>query len=701
MSSRSNMLTRRSAPSIGAMDAARAVFNIFSDAVVVIDGASQVLAMNPAAMQLFAIPEGAMPDSLDALLPASALAVHRAHVVRFAHGSQNTLDLSAARAITGRRFDGSEFAAVVSISRWEAHDGTTQFVAVIREDRRRRGLDTGAEWTRRLLTGVLATSGTAMLVVDESLVAVVASESFRAQFLDGDDPTGTALPALMSVYRAVPNFDILHVAVQAVATCSPVRCVSGTGWGPSDRWFDVVATPLHPGSGALLEVTDVTAPVQAARSLAVDTNRDATTGLMSREGIVDWFQCEREEQPARQLCVTMLQIDQFDVVDETLGTRAGDELLIQVAQHLSEHLPQGAVAARTDRAIFCVAYPCTDLIEADLHSAELRDAVRRPVTTGGRTLRLTAAVGTAFTSRRSSSARTLREADAAMAEARRRGGNRYASYSPHGMEMGNGVLRKWDALADALQHRQMEVWFQPIISLVTRRPFAAEALCRWNHPQLGEISPAEFIPLAEWGAEIGRLGAFVQDRAAEMALAVRGDIGVGLREFQVSINVSSHELAMRGFAASALRRLLANGAGAAWFAIEIDEDVLEDNDECTMSNLQALAAAGVCITVGNFGAGSSSMERLLEVPITRVKISRRFIASMLTDPLSARVVATTIAMVRELGIEVVAEGVETVEQVAELIRLGCTAAQGYRFAPAVPATELNEVLRDLRHGDGR
>lgn len=545
-----------------------------------------------------------------------------------------------------------------------------------------------------ILDVLLAGIGTAVMIVDEQLLVEVASASFRDGILGGADPAGTRLPVLLDRVAGTWAADVMGAALRCLASSSAVSCSTRTGWSEHAIWFDVSATPLASG-GALLQAHDVTAAVSTARVFGRDRSYDFTTALRSRTGILDWIERELVDQPARQLCVAMLQIDQFDIVNGTLGARQGDELLLQVADHIREQLPPGAAAAHTDRATFCVVFPSIGANEVDYRSAELRDAVRQPVQARGRTMRLTASVGTSLVVDHWAAVRAVREAEVAMLEARRRGGNRYAPYVPEGIEVREGVLRKWDALSDALQFRQLEVWFQPIVSLATGRAIAAEALCRWHHPQFGEVSPMEFIPLAEWGAEIGRLGAFVQDSAAQAVAAVRSGAGAHAREFQASINVSSHELAVPHFGTSFLARLMANGTRADLMAIEVDEEALSSDDPVIARNLRALAGAGVCVTIGDFGAGHSSVERLLAIPVTRVKLARRFVAGMLTDPLAARVVGSTIALGRELGIQVVAEGVESAAQAKELTSLGCSAAQGYLYAPAVKGGELTGVIRDF------
>ncbi|MDO8390185.1 MAG: bifunctional diguanylate cyclase/phosphodiesterase [Actinomycetota bacterium] len=551
-----------------------------------------------------------------------------------------------------------------------------------------------SELAQHTLQALLTHAATFFLVIDEHLAVVTASVSFADELLGGVQPVGQLLPALVHEHPGTPGGQALLLAVHAIAGATQLRSSCTTGWGNDERWFDVAATPL-PGGGTLLEVVEISDSVETARAFTRDGAHDSTTGLLSRAGILEWIQRELINQPARQICVAMLQVDQFDIVEETLGPKGSDEVLAQVARHLRENIAPEAAAARADRSTFCVAFPCGSPAEADYRSAELRDAVRQPVTARNRMMRLTASVGASFVTDHWAAARTMREAELGMLDASRRGGNRFAPYVPAEIDARDGVLRKWDALTEALQLRQMEVWFQPIVRLDSGLPVAAEALCRWHHPQYGEISPAEFIPLAEWGAEISRLGAFVQDCAADMSMAVRTASDVPTDDFHVSINVSQHELSAPHFGTSFLSRIMANGTQPGWFAIEVSEETLAMDDPAVMRNLRALADAGVHVTIGDFGTGTSSIERLLAIPVSGVKIARRFVATMLTDPISARIVASTIALVSWLGVDVVAEGVETAAQAAELLRLGCNAGQGYFYAPAVPPTELNAVLRDL------
>ena len=233
------------------------------------------------------------------------------------------------------------------------------------------------------------------------------------------------------------------------------------------------------------------------------------------------------------------------------------------------------------------------------------------------------------------------------------------------------------------------------------RPIAAEALCRWHHPQFGDVSPVEFIPIAERNSEILNIGSFVHGRAAEVMNMLRASRTQRLGDFQISINASPNELAWPQFASNLLTRLRANETRPEWFAVEVTEDALLQSDPAVRDNLRILRDAGITISLDDFGAGYSSLERLRNLPVDRVKIDRRFVSALLENERSERLIAAIIALADELHLNTVAEGVETNEQAARLRSLGCQSAQGFLYAPAVPDSELVAVLRDLSVAGGR
>jgi diguanylate cyclase (GGDEF)-like protein len=665
---------RHSRDDIAALGPDDLVVDHLADAVVVVDERSHIARMNPAACRLFGYATDRPPTHLDALLPPALQSQH---------------------AVTARRADGTEFPAQVSLSHHLAHDGTRLCIAVVRDITEWRRLEHTNDELRSLLTGILESTDTELAVVNEHLMLVTANASFRRQFAAGADPTGMSLSELAGMVSDPPMLDVLQAVRDAVELDGEVRLFCCARNGGVDRWFDVTATPLRIRPGAMLRAREVTSLVDAARSGVTDRVHDPLTGLLSRDRLEALMATDLEHNGSAGLCVTMLDIDQFGVVKETLGYHAGDDVLQQVAANLQRHVPDTGRLARMAGDTFCITFHPQESTEVDRVSSELRDAVRQPITMRGRTLRITASVGSTVTGATTTVDQALQQAETAMQEAKRRGGNRCVLYAPAINSSQDETMRLWNALRSALQFRQMEVWFQPVVSLATERPIAIEALCRWHHPQFGDVSPGEFIPIAERNSEILHIGSFVHGRSAEVMNVLRATRALPLRNFQVSINASPNEIAWPQFASNLLARLRANEASPEWFSLEITERALVMNDDAVRSNLATLADAGVTITLDDYGTGYSSLEQLVSLNVSRVKIDRSFVARMIDDEPTQRLVAAMIAMAHDLQMDTVAEGVETSAQAAALRALGCHSAQGFLYAPAVPETELLAVLSDL------
>ncbi len=545
-----------------------------------------------------------------------------------------------------------------------------------------------------LITGLLESAHAEIAVVDEHARVVAANGPFREQFLHGEDPVGMAVADLASHLDDPPLLDMLDAVRQCLDHDGEISMFCRDRVHGRDRWFDVVVSPLRLQPGVVLRARDVTDLVDAARAGRLGRDHDPLTGLLSAEGLEALVAADPWHSAA-VLCVVMLDIDQFSIIRQTLGYAAADALLCEVARSLQRIVPADAHIARTLGDTFCVVFEPQSVFDVDLVSSRLRDAVRQPVNIQGRTVRITASVGSTLTGVDITLETSLQHAELAMQEAAKRGGNRCVTYDAELAEPQEGMIRLWNALRSALQFRQMEVWFQPVVSLATDKPIGAEALCRWHHPQFGDVSPGEFIPIAERNSEILNIGSFVHGRAAETMNALRASRVLPMSNFQISVNASPNELAWPEFAKNMLARIAANDARPEWFALEITETAWLQRDAAVRENLRLLRDAGVTLSLDDFGTGYSSLERLRDIPVDRVKIDRKFVAALPDDERSERIIAAIVALADELGIDTVAEGVETAEQAARLRALGCRSAQGFLFAPAVPDGELQAVLRDL------
>jgi diguanylate cyclase (GGDEF)-like protein len=553
----------------------------------------------------------------------------------------------------------------------------------------------------QLLLGILESTSTELAIVDIDLRVVATNSRFRDEFMHGRDPTGLLLAEVSGLLQEAAMDEVLDVVRQAVVTNTEISLYAWDhAYSDHDRWLDVTVSPLRVAPGVVLRARDVSDLVRAARSNCAERVHDALTGLLSRDGLQELLDADLRGSGMPTMCVMMLDIDQFTIIRHTLGSVAGDEVVRQMAANLQRIVPDGGRVARLIGDTFCITFHPQSLLDVDRVSSEVRDAARQPVTALGRTVRITASVGTTLTELDQTVEHALQAAELAMQEASRRGGNRCVTYSPELVAPEEGIVRLWNALRSALQFRQMEVWFQPIVSLATERPIGAEALCRWHHPQFGDVAPGEFIPIAEQNSEILNIGSFVHGRAAEVMNMLRANHSLPVSDFQISVNASPNELAWPDYAINLLTRLRANDTRPEWFALDLTEEALHQPDRAVLGNLRQLREAGVTLSLDDFGAGYSSLERLRNIPVSRVKIDRRFVGSMLNNDRIESLIAAIVALADELGMQTVAEGVETIEQANRLRSLGCRAAQGFLYAPAVPDSELMLVLRDLSAAAG-
>lgn len=551
---------------------------------------------------------------------------------------------------------------------------------------------------RNLLHAMFESTDAIIAIFDGSFECIATNTAFARLYADGADLTGRTLDTIAHTVASSALLDTLEALRQSVHHEQEIRLFSCVRSTHNEQWFEVLAVPLRVQPGSMLRLRDVTQLVESARS----SRRSADNQLGLQTSGIERAVRQRLQHGATTVYVSVLDIDQFAVLAEAFGPEVREEVYAHVDQGLNRVAPVGATITRTDDDTFCVVATLPTSGEETDHlvdrlAADLRDAVRQPITLRGRTLRITASVGSALCAEAADAPQALRRADTAMQEAKRRGGNRtvIASATNEVATSHDSTIRLWNAMRTALQFRQMEVWFQPVVDLASSRPVAVEALSRWHHPQFGDVAPAEFIPIAEQNSEILQIGGFVQNRSAEVMRALRASQQIRVGDLHLHLNASANELAWPQYATSLLDRLRVNEVRPEWFSVEISERTLLQPDPAVHHNVRTLAEAGVRVGLDDFGSGATSFELLTQLPIHRIKIDRRFVASMLQNERTERLVAAMITMANDLGLGTVAAGVETAEQAAHLVALGCRSAQGFLFAPAVPDSELVNVLADL------
>jgi len=446
--------------------------------------------------------------------------------------------------------------------------------------------------------------------------------------------------------------------------------------------------------------TDITERKRQEMLVWQQARIDTLTGLPNRRSLrerIDRALTQRAQR-GEELAVMFVDLDHFKEVNDSLGHDVGDALLAQVAGRLQGCMPTGGassgVVARMGGDEFTVLLEAAQAApEAERVGQDLLQALSEAFEVAGERVYVSASIGVCLAPRDGLEIEALfKHADLALYEAKGAGRNRMAMFTPALHEAAQRRTRLTAELREALRLQQLSLVYQPILSL--REPGApprkAEALLRWKHPQLGDVSPAQFIPIAEATGLIVDIGDWAFREAAAQALAWRT---AGHEGFQISINKSPVQfLGERSHReqpdwAKYLRDMGLNGDA---LAVEITEGLLLERDAAVAERLRDLRAAGMTISLDDFGTGYSSLSYLQHHEIDTVKIDRSFVAGLESGGKSLALCRAIVTMSHELGMEVVAEGVETEAQAQMLRDMGCDWGQGWWFGRGVSAAEFEE-----------
>ncbi len=445
------------------------------------------------------------------------------------------------------------------------------------------------------------------------------------------------------------------------------------------------------GGGIVLTCVDVTTNWRAEQRLRHESTHDRLTGLADRDLLLAEISAVLSGSGGRHLLL-YVDIDGFKQVNDAHGQAVADALLFEVARRLVDGSERPAVVARAGGDEFAVLYPAPGHARAALDRARrLHDVLTAPYDVGGRRLVTTVSIGCRITRLRSgeSAESVLGDADEAMHQAKQAGRNGVALYSA---ELHERAVRRSEiewALGTAVGTNEFRLVYQPQVSLDTGRLLAVEALLRWTSPRLGEVSPLEFVPVAESSSLILPLGAWVLNEACRQLSVWRS---TGTAPPVVTVNVSPVQLRVAGFAESVTAALDTYGLEAPALCLEITETALMDSSEAVADTLQALHELGVYLAIDDFGTGHSSLAQLRQLPVELLKIDQSFVAGVDSDKETAGIVTAVLSLAHVLGMYVVAEGVETEGQSRELILRGCHVGQGLRFAGGVPPRQIPGLL---------
>ena len=438
---------------------------------------------------------------------------------------------------------------------------------------------------------------------------------------------------------------------------------------------------------------DITEQKRAEEQIRHMAHYDALTELPNRMLLYDRIgqaiaQAQRNQEV---LAVLFIDLDRFKTVNDSLGHAVGDRLLKSVAGLLESCTRGSDTIARIGGDEFVVLLGGLKEPEDARHVAQkVVDVLSEPVMIDGHELKVTPSVGICAYPHDGEDVETLmRNADTAMYYAKQMGRNNYQFFTQAMTDAAQQRLVMENDLRHAIGRGEFMLHYQPQLDLKSGAIIGFEALLRWRHPQRGMVSPSEFIAAAEETGLIGPLGEWVLRQACSDARAWRES---GYPDLQIAVNCSAHQFQREGFVETVDQVLRGTGLPASCLELEITESVMVQRSEDVIARFSALDAMGVRIAIDDFGTGYSSLSYLKRFAIHRLKIDQSFVRDISSDPDDAAIVSAIIAIAHSLGLKVLAEGVETAEQLAFLRSLGCDGAQGYYFSRPVPAGEFMRLL---------
>jgi diguanylate cyclase len=463
----------------------------------------------------------------------------------------------------------------------------------------------------------------------------------------------------------------------------------------SRKWQNARALRRHV-EGLERVVTDRTRGLEAAnRQLRHLASHDSLTGLPNRLLLDDRITqaIAQANRQTHEFAVTVLDLDRFKLINDSLGHHAGDELLCEVAVRLKGAIRAVDTIARLGGDEFVIVFdgPMTrpEALEMGKRLLKVMEPSTRLL---GIDVHVSPSIGIAFYPRDGATIDALlAHADAAMYHAKERGRNNVQCYTESMGTVTQERVKLESELHEALRNRQFELHYQPKVDTASGHINSAEALIRWRHPQRGLLLPVDFMPVAEECGLLDAIGEWVLCEACRQGRIWQER---GPRALRVAVNLAPSQFRLVDLVGQIRRALDSSGLDPALLEIELTETAVMSDAEESVHILEAISRMGVLVSVDDFGTGYSSMSYLRRFPIDKLKIDRCFVEQMTSRPEDASIVGAIISLAHSLRLKVIAEGVETPEQLQLLAALGCDQYQGFYFSPALLPEKFEELLRD-------
>jgi diguanylate cyclase (GGDEF)-like protein/PAS domain S-box-containing protein len=453
------------------------------------------------------------------------------------------------------------------------------------------------------------------------------------------------------------------------------------------------------GSRLIFQIQDITDRKRAEEKLAHDAFHDALTDLPNRALFMDHLKLAmaRVERHSQQMfALLFLDLDRFKVINDSLGHMVGDQLLVAIAKRLEKRLRPFDTIARLGGDEFTILLEEIKSTEEAIELTErIQNGLMEPFKIGNHEIFASASIGiTLSSSQYKKTEDVLRDADTAMYTAKSLGKARYALFDQSMHDRALQTLQLETDLRRAVERQEFFVVYQPIVSLETARLIGFEALVRWQHPERGLVSPADFIPLAEETGFIIPIGQWVLEESCRQLRLWKESVPKDL-PLTISVNLSGKQFAQNNLIGQITDTLSSTGIDPHDLKLEITESVVVENIETATEMLNQLRAIGIQLSIDDFGTGYSSLSYLHRLPIDTLKIDRSFITQMIKNNENSEIVRTIVSLAKNLGMSLIAEGVETVEQLQQLQQLGCDNGQGYLFSKPVTEEVATQIVKQI------
>jgi diguanylate cyclase (GGDEF)-like protein/PAS domain S-box-containing protein len=564
-------------------------------------------------------------------------------------------------------------------------------------EKARKDAETVAEALRQYAKA-FDSSGEAMLISDRFNHIVNVNAAFTAQTGYGLDEVMGKNPKILSGGKTPqPVYEDMR------------RCLREKGFWHGELWDRKKTGEVYPKWASISAIRDVDQDVmfyvasysdiseRKANEARIDylAHHDPLTGLINRynlENRLDQALLSAHRDDLR-VAVMFIDMDRFKTINDTLGHHVGDLLLIEVARRLRDSVRESDIVARLGGDEFIVVL--TRMTGA-MDAAPLADKILRSLgqtySLEGKELHSSPSIGIAiYPGDGEDGSALMKNADTAMYHAKGRGRNNVQYFTAAMNAAASERMGLENDLHQALNKGQLHLYYQPQVHAHNGRIFGVEALARWHHPVFGDIPALKFIPIAEESGLIESLGSWVLEEACRQLSAWRVE---GVEDIRMAVNLSAQQLRAPGLAQTVAAVLKRHGLKGSDLELEITESVAMENPERATSQLQALRDIGIQLAIDDFGTGYSSLAYLKRLPIQVLKLDRTFVRDIETDPSDAEISAATIALAHNLGLKVIAEGVETEAQRDYLIQRQCDFMQGYLFSKPLPAEAVLKLIRE-------